>query len=74
MYDDLPPDVKEENKFEAIGFSRQAFRVDAQYERDHNENCDNGVYRDEIDHKDLAMRTGLKEEEVVSVRLQMERR
>ena len=43
-----------------MSFSMQAFRADLQFERSHNMDCDNGVYREEANLDDQAKRTGLK--------------
>lgn len=61
LFMDLPPDIREELKHEQIGFSAQALRADVDYEREHNQHCDNGVYTENADIKELALRAGLKD-------------
>ena len=64
VLDNLPPDIKQAFKHDEIFFTPQAYRADIQYERDHNQHCDFGVYReganDEV-FEDLAERTGLRD-------------
>ena len=39
-----------------------------QYEREHNEYCDNGVYREQANHQDMAARAGLKSLEAIAMK------
>ena len=49
------------DKDEKMDFDKQALIADEEYEREHDLNCDNGVYRKGFDINELAVKTGLKE-------------
>ena len=68
LFDDLPIDCKQAEKTDEISFEPQAFRADMQYEREHNENCDNGVYREQANQIEMAARAGLKRPEAISMK------
>ena len=51
-----------EIKQEAFHFSKKALRADILYEREHNRNIDNGVYKDNANDEDLAAMLGMQPE------------
>jgi len=63
MYFFLPADVVKVDKLKEIEFSRQACRADIEYEMNHNQNVDKGVYTDAVDFKSLAVISGIKNPE-----------
>ena len=48
------------DKDDKIDFCKLALIADDEYEREHDENCDNGVYREDVNVQELAKKTGLK--------------
>ena len=51
-----------EIKEEVFVFGKKARGADIAYEREHNRNIDNGVYKDNVDQNDLAVMLGRHEE------------
>lgn len=52
------------DKDDKIEFCKMAEIADDEYEREHDDNCDNGVYREDADIEVLAKKSGLKQHDV----------
>ena len=52
------------DKDDKIVFERLALVADDEYEREHDMNCDNGVYREGYKVEELAIKTGLRPQSV----------
>ena len=49
------------DKGDKIEFCKMALLADEEYEREHDQNVDNGVYRKEANVEELAQKAGLKQ-------------